>query len=154
MIQKNHVIDGEFMTFDLDHEEYAVALDKVLEILGTEGIQDSDKGDPCVRGVIHIRNQNVPVLDLRCQFGLGANMNEELSAVLLTVFGPGLSKIGLLVDSIRQVIRIKASIVKKAMNEKNDPRVEFILGQVEVEGRTIILLNLDKWGQSLQLNPV
>jgi purine-binding chemotaxis protein CheW len=148
-MQKYHLVDEKFMTFSLNQEEYAVSMDKVLEILGTERILDSDHGDPCIRGVIQSRNHKVQVFDLRCLFGFETRTKKEGSSVLVTVFGPGLTRIGLMVDAIRQVVPIMAGFSEKATAEAGDPRDKFVLGQVEVEGRTIQLLNLDKWEQYL-----
>ncbi len=148
-MQKYHLIDEKFMTFSLNQEEYAVSMDKVLEILGTERILDSDHADSCVRGVIHSRNHTVRVFDLQCLFGFETRAKKEGASVLVTVFGSGLTRVGLMVDSIRQVVPIMAGFSEKLPTEADDPRDKFVLGQVEVEGRTIRLLNLDKWEQYL-----
>lgn len=149
MMQKYHLVDEKFMTFSLNQEEYAVSMDKVLEILGTEGILDSDQADPCVRGVIRSRNHKVQVFDLRCLFGFEPRTKKEGSAVLVTVFGPGLTRIGFMVDTIRQVVPIMAGFSEKTPSETDNPRDKFVLGQVVVEGRTIQLLNLNKWEECL-----
>jgi purine-binding chemotaxis protein CheW len=148
-MQKYHLVDEKFMTFSLNQEEYAVSMDKVLEILGTEGILDSDHADSCVRGIIHSRNHIVQVFDIRCLFGLETRTKKEGSSVLVTVFGPGLTRIGLMVDAIRQVVPIMAGFSEKPPAGVDNPRDKFVLGQVEIEGRTIQLLNLDKWEQYL-----
>jgi purine-binding chemotaxis protein CheW len=150
MTQNHHFVDGKFLVFDLNHEEYAIALGKVLEIVGAKGILDSDHEEACLRGVISIRDQKVPVLDLRCRFGFEPRAKKEDSAVLITVFEPELFKVGLVVDSVRQVMHIRTGILGKPLIEEKDLRAEFIWGRVEVEGRTIMILNSDKWGQYLR----
>jgi purine-binding chemotaxis protein CheW len=150
MTQNQHFIDGKFLVFDLNHEEYAIALGKVLEIVGAKGILDFDHEEPCLRGVVSIRDQKVPVLDLRCRFGFEPRAKKEDSAVLITVFEPELFKVGLVVDSVRQVMHIRTGILEKPPTEKEDTRAEFILVRVKVEGRTIMILNSDKWGQYLR----
>jgi purine-binding chemotaxis protein CheW len=150
MSPNQHFVDGKFLTFDLNHEEYAISLGKVLEIVGAKGILDSDHEEPCLRGVISIRDQRVPVLDLRCRFGFEPRAKKEESAVLITVFEPELFKVGLVVDSVRQVMHIRTGILEKPLTVKEDPRAEFIWGQVDVEGRKIMILNSDKWGQYLR----
>ena len=56
MEQEHFLIEGKYITFVLGREEYGVSLNKVREILGPEGLQDSEQTDPCVRGVMKIRN--------------------------------------------------------------------------------------------------
>ncbi|HXL72048.1 MAG TPA: chemotaxis protein CheW, partial [bacterium] len=84
---KYHFIDGKFITFDLNREEYAIALERVLEIVGPGEISDTDHDDPCVRGVVKVRDLKVPVLDLYCRFGLAARADKEGSSVLVAVLG-------------------------------------------------------------------
>ncbi len=149
MTQNDHFVDGKFITFDLNHEEYAIALGKILEIVGADGIRDSDHEDPCFRGVISIRNQKVRILDLRCRFGFEPRAKREDSSVLVAVFEPGFFKAGLVVDSVRQVIHIKSDFFEKNLNEKKDIRDELIWGKVQIEGRAIRIFNSDKLGQYL-----
>jgi purine-binding chemotaxis protein CheW len=149
MTQDFHFVDGKFITFDLNHEEYAISLGKILEILGAGGIRDLDHENPCFRGVIFIRDQKVRILDLRCRFGFEPRAKKEDSSVLVAVFEPGFFKVGLMVDSVRQVVHIKSDFLKKTPAEKNDIRDELIWGRVEVEGRTIRIFNSDKLGQYL-----
>jgi purine-binding chemotaxis protein CheW len=145
-----HLVNGKFITFDLNHEEYAIAMGRVLEILGADGIQDSSHEDPCFTGTISIRNQKFPVLDLRRRFGFGPREKKQNSAVLVALFEPEQFKVGLTVDSVRQVMHIKDGILEKTPIEKKDARSEFIYGQVETEGRTIHILNWDQLGQYLR----
>jgi purine-binding chemotaxis protein CheW len=149
MEQEFQLPEGKYITFVLGREEYGVSLNKVREILGPEGIQDSEQNEPCVPGVLKIRNQKVPVLDLRCRFGLEMSSTKAGSAVLITTFGAESVLVGLLVDSIRQVLHIKTGLLKKFPLGKGDPRAEFIMGMVQTEGREILLLNLDKDGDLL-----
>jgi len=126
MTSNPHFIDGKFITFDLNHEEYALALGRVLEILGAEGVQDSGHEDPCFRGVISIRNQKFPVLDLRCRFGFEPREKKQDSAVLVALFEPEQFKVGLTVDSVRQVMHIKAGLLEKAPVEKEDQLGQYL----------------------------
>jgi purine-binding chemotaxis protein CheW len=155
MEQEHFLIEGKYITFVLGREEYGVSLNKVREILGPEGLQDSEQTDPCVRGVMKIRNQKIPVLDLRCRFGLETGSTKAGSAVLVTTLGLDSVLVGLMVDSIRQVLHIKSGLLKKSSFIEGDPRTEFIMGVVQTEGREILLLNLDKGGDLLpSLSPV
>jgi purine-binding chemotaxis protein CheW len=149
MTQNYHFVDGKFITFDLNHEEYAISLGKILEVLGADRIRDLGHADPCFQGVIFIRDQKVRVLDLRCRFGFEPRTKKEDSSVLVAIFEPGFFKVGLMVDSVRQVVYIKSKFLEKTPAEKNDLRDELICGEVEVEGRTIRIFNSDKLGQYL-----
>jgi purine-binding chemotaxis protein CheW len=150
MIQNYDFVDGKFITFNLNHEEYAIALGKILEIVGADGIQDSEHKDPCFRGMISLRDQKVRILDLRCRFGFEPKAKKKDSSVLVAVFEPGFFKVGLVVDSVRQVMHIKSDFSEKVLTEEQDLRAQLIWGQVKVEGRTIRIFNSDKLGQYLE----
>jgi purine-binding chemotaxis protein CheW len=137
-------IEGKYITFVLGREEYGVSLNKVREILESVIIEDSGHSDPCVKGVMKIRNQKVPVLDLRCRFGLGAGPAKESYTVLIAAFGPAGVITGLMVDSIRQVLHIQTKVMKKLETAHDDPRADYVMGVVHTEGRPILILNLDK----------
>ena len=149
-MQKYHLIDEEFVTFELDHQEYAVPKNKVLKTLGTEGIIDSDQSELCVLGAVYGKNHKVPVLDLRCLFGFEERTKKEDSLVLVAAFGPESIQIGFIVDSIGTSVPILAGFSEKDNISENDPREKYILGEVLVKGKTILLLNSDKCGQYLR----
>jgi purine-binding chemotaxis protein CheW len=144
MEQELNSIEGKYITFVLGREEYGVSLSKVREILESVIIQDTESTDPCVKGMMKIRNQKVPVLDLRCRFGLAAGPAQDSYTVLIAAFGPTGTITGLMVDSIRQVLYIQAKALEKFPIQNGDPRDEYIMGVANTEGRPIIILNLDK----------
>lgn len=134
---------GPYLTFALGREEYGIAFDRVHEILGPDGIVEADNEKPCFKGTIKIRNQKMPILDLRCHFGLGKNEGKDMGAVLVTAIGEN-GTAGLLVDAIRQVLHIQANCLKPVQVSPEDPRAEFITGSAHIQGRVISLLNFDK----------
>jgi purine-binding chemotaxis protein CheW len=144
MTQRHNLIEGEYMVFVLGREEYGIPLHKVREVLGPEDIHSHEPNEACVTGMIKIHNQMVPILDLYCRFGLPSNPEKEDGAVLITSFGSDGVMVGLLVDSIREVIQIEANFLETTMIPQDDPRSEFVVGLAAVEERVIHLLNLEK----------
>jgi purine-binding chemotaxis protein CheW len=144
MEQGINSIEGKYITFVLGREEYGVSLNKVREILESVIIEESEHHDPCVKGIMKIRNQKVPVLDLRCRFGMGDGPARESYTVLIAAFGPAGVITGLIVDSIRQVLHIHTKVLERIETSQGDPRADYVVGVVNTEGRPILILNLDK----------
>ncbi len=140
--EMNHMA-GPYITFALGREEYGIAFDRVHEILGPDGIVETEAENPCLKGVIKLRNQKMSILDLRCHFGIGKNEGKGTGAILVTAMGEG-GMVGLLVDAIRQVLHVQVNCLKPSKVDPNDPRAGFITGVAHIQGRIISLLNFDK----------
>ena len=69
----------QLVTFNLDNEEYAVAILKVQEIIRMKEITRVPNSPAEVEGVINLRGKVIPVVDLRKKFGLAGKENDEQS---------------------------------------------------------------------------
>jgi purine-binding chemotaxis protein CheW len=150
MMPKYHLIDEEFVTFELDRQEYAVPRRRVLDIRGTEAVGNRDNAESCVRGAIPVRDHQAPVLDLRRLFGSDEKTTMEDSLILAVAFGDDSIPMGLLVDSVGTTVPIMAGFSDKETVSKSDPRDKYILGEVQVTGKATLLLNMEKCGQYLR----
>jgi len=137
-------LEGQYITFVLGREEYGIALNKVHEILGPDGIQEAEIEKPCVKGVLKLRGQKVPILDLFCHFKTEGILVKGGGAVLVTALGVESGMLGLWVEAIRQVLHVDSSCLRRAPVIPTDPRSEFIVGVAQIQGRTITLLSFDK----------
>lgn len=149
MTKNLNSIGGQHLIFLLRNEEYGIPLAQVREILGPEDIQSSEQNATCVSGMIKVHNQMIPILDLYCRFGLKSTPTKGGGAVLVTSFGPHGVMVGLMVDSIREVLPVKGDLLEKSSIPKGDPRSDFVIGLVKTEDRAIYLLNLEKDGDLL-----
>ncbi|MFW6303411.1 MAG: chemotaxis protein CheW, partial [Candidatus Sumerlaeota bacterium] len=61
---------GKYLTFKLGHEEYGIEILKVMEIIKLMEITNVPRTPDYVRGVINLRGKVIPVVDLRCKFGM------------------------------------------------------------------------------------
>ena len=62
--------EGKYLTFALAHEEYGLEILKVREIIGYMEITAVPQTPGHVKGVINLRGQVIPVIDLRSKFGM------------------------------------------------------------------------------------
>ena len=138
------VINGilQLVTFTLGQEEYAVDILKVQEINRMKEITRVPNSPSYVEGVINLRGKVIPVVDLRKKFGLEEKENDEQSRIMIMDI-QGIT-MGLVVDSVSEVLRIPSSTVEPTPPMASNISAEFIKGIAKLEDRLIILLDMDR----------
>jgi purine-binding chemotaxis protein CheW len=132
----------QLVTFTLGNEEYAVDILKVQEINRMADIAKVPNSPSYVEGVINLRGRVIPVVNLRRRFGLGEKDRDARSRiVIMDVQGVTM---GLVVDSVSEVLRIPSGIVEATPPMASDVSTEFIRGIAKLEDRLIILIDMDK----------
>ncbi len=132
----------QLVTFTLGNEEYAVDILKVQEINRMKEITRVPNSPPYVEGVINLRGKVIPVVSLRKKFGLPERENDEQSRIMIMDI-QGIT-MGLVVDSVSEVLRIPASTVEPTPPMASNISSEFIRGIAKMEDRLIILLDMDR----------
>ncbi|GLI53049.1 MULTISPECIES: chemotaxis protein CheW [Thermodesulfovibrio] len=132
----------QLVTFTLGGEEYAVDILKVQEINRMKEITRVPNAPYYVEGVINLRGKVIPVISLRKKFGLPEE--EETSKQRIMIMDIQGITIGLIVDSVSEVLRISTDIVEPPPPMTYSVSSEFIWGIAKLEDRLIILLDMDK----------
>jgi purine-binding chemotaxis protein CheW len=136
---------GKYLTFRLGEEEYGMAILKVREIIGLMDITAVPRAPLHIRGVVNLRGKIVPVLDLRRKFGLpDAELRRE-NCIITAMIEAGADSllVGLLVDSVSEVLRVAASEIEP-VPALHDVQLPFVTGLAKGQGRVRILLDIDK----------
>ena len=136
----------QYLTFTLDGEAYATEISTVREVLEHTDITRVPRTPEYMQGVINLRGNVVPVMDLRLQFGLeSAGVTVDTCIIIIEVNIDGQSTVlGALADSVQEVIDLRPdqlepvptlgtrvnNIFIQAMGKNND-------------GNFIIILNMD-----------
>ncbi len=132
----------QLVTFHLGEEEYAVDILKVQEINRMKEITKVPNAPYYVEGVINLRGKVIPVVCLRKMFGM-AEREDKTQQKIMIMDIQGVT-IGIVVDSVSEVLRIPASIVESAPPMTYSVNSEFISGIAKLEDRLIILLDMDR----------
>ncbi|MCE5312703.1 MAG: chemotaxis protein CheW [Nitrospiraceae bacterium] len=132
----------QLVTFTLGSEEYAVDILKVQEINRMKEITRVPNSPDYVEGVVNLRGKVIPVVSLRLKFGL-ANKEADEHARIMIMDIEGIT-MGLIVDSVSEVLRIPSGIVEPPPPMATSLSAEFIKGIAKLEDRLIILLDMDK----------
>lgn len=102
----------EVLTFSLGSEEYAVDLLKVQEIRSYEAPTRIVNSPPSVLGVLNLRGNIVPVVDLRAKLGL--ELAQFAASTVTIILNVGAGVVGAVVDSVADVVDLAADQIKPA----------------------------------------
>lgn len=100
---------AQVVTFTLAGEEFGVPILEVREIIRMTDITPVPKAPPFVEGVINLRGQIIPVVDLRKRFGIAAEINEATTRIIVIEVNENV--LGLIVDAVDEVLRIPADTI-------------------------------------------
>lgn len=137
-------LDGErkLVVFRLGRETYGIDIGAVAEIGQMQDITHVPKTPAFVEGIINVRGQVLPVIDLRKRFGLEmTGLSRESRIIQVEV---GVYKLGLIVDAVTEVLPITGSMIEPTSPVISSIDTEFIQGVVKAGDRLIILINLEK----------
>lgn len=131
-----------WVTFRLEGESFGLPVSHVQEILRVSGITRVPHAPHPVRGITNMRGRVLPVVDLRLRLGLPEAALDDQSRILVVTSRGRL--MGLLVDSVRQVVRIGRSAIQPPPPDVMTEQSEYILGVVHLMEELVILLEVDR----------
>ncbi len=136
----------QYLTFRLADETYGIEVHKVREILDFPVLTKVPRAPEFMLGVINLRGHVVPVVDLRKRFQLAAGeQTKESCIIVLEIDLAGeLLTIGIVGDSVEEVIDLVQSQIEPPPKLGAQLNTEFILGMGTQGEEFILLLDIDK----------
>ena len=143
----------QYLTFNLAGEEYAVGILKVKEIIEYGTLTRVPQTPLSVRGVINLRGNVVPVVDLAIKFGMPRSpLTNRTCIVIVEVDLDGEhSVMGVIADSVSQVIDLPPSEILPAPAFGTKLKVDFLSGMGKAGAKFVLLLDIDKVLSSAEL---
>ncbi len=144
-VKSNAVSDDpilQWVTFRLDGETYGVNVMQVREVLRYTEIAPVPGAPTYVLGIINLRGNVVTVIDSRHRFGLVPG--EVTDNTRIVVIEAEKHVVGILVDSVAEVVYLRLSEIETAPNVGNDESAKFIQGVCHKNNELLILIELDK----------
>ncbi|MDI6762195.1 MAG: chemotaxis protein CheW [Thermodesulfobacteriota bacterium] len=138
--------EGKYLTFSLAGEEYGIGIRKIKEIIGMMPVTTVPRTPPFVKGIINLRGKVIPVVDLRLKFGMEEMSYTERTCIIVveTRGRSGSVLIGIVVDSVSEVLNIKAADIEETPTFGARLDTDYILGMAKMNGGVKILLDIDK----------
>ncbi len=138
--------EGKYLTFSMADEEYGIGILIIKEIIGMMAITSVPQTPEFVKGIINLRGKVIPVIDLRLRFGMEAIGYTERTCIIVVEItgGTGTIQIGIVVDSVSEVLTISGDEVEDTPTFGTSLNTDYILGMAKMEGGVKILLDIDK----------
>ena len=138
--------EGKYLTFALANEEYGLEILKVREIIGYIDVTAVPQTPHFIKGVINLRGQVIPVVDLRAKFGMETTEVTEQTCIIVVEITQGsrTCSTGIVVDHVQEVLDIAGSAIEEAPQFDASVNTDFILGMGKVGDSVKILLDIDR----------
>lgn len=130
------------LTFTIDDEIYGVKIENITQIIGIQHITYIPNQPEYVKGVINLRGQVIPVMEVRTKFKKPAIEYDDRTCIIVVNKEDML--VGLIVDRVSEVINIKKSDTSPTPDFNEKVKIEYIRGIAHPEGKVVILIDVDK----------
>lgn len=142
----NKAPPGQYLTFFLAGEEYAVGILRVREIIQYDTVTRVPTTPACVRGVLNLRGTVVPVVDLAVKFGLPEVPITRRTCVVIVEVNLEREQavMGLLSDAVSQVIELGPGEIEPPPPFGLNAQTEYLLGMAKSDRKFLLILDLDR----------
>jgi purine-binding chemotaxis protein CheW len=134
-----------FLTFKLDSEIFAIKVEKILEVLELTKITRIPKTPGYIRGVINLRGEIIPVIDLRSLFNVDT-IRDTIDTVIIILDMEHHNKkmmLGAVVDSVHEVIDVIKTKIREVPELGSRYNTQFLLGMIKKDNNFVMLLDID-----------
>jgi len=130
----------QFIVFKLDEQLYGIDIQNVQIIERIKPIMRVPKAPACVKGVLNLRGEIIPVISLREQFDLLTSEHTDKTRIIIVKLDEAM--VGIIVDEVKEVIELAEDQVEAVQNIQGKIKANHILGVGKVDSNIITLLNL------------
>jgi len=136
----------QYLTFELEDEVFALDISKVREVLDFTTVTKVPRTPEFMRGVINLRGNVVPVVDMRLKFGMSKTEKTVNTCIIIAEISiEGETAIlGALADSVQEVIDLEPDQIEPAPRIGTRVRTDFIKGMGKRDNHFIMILDIDK----------
>ena len=143
---------GEYLTFILGTEEYGIEILKVQEIRSYEAVTKIANTPNFIKGVVNLRGNIVPIVDLRMRFKLtNAEYNDTTVVIILNINN---RTMGIVVDGVSDVLQLNSTQISPVPELVSNIDTKYLLGLGSVEERMLILVDIEQLMSSQEMNSV
>ncbi len=132
----------QLVIFKLANEEYGCDIDSVKEVLKMVKITPLPETLDFIEGVINLRGEVIPVLDLRKRIGLETEQSFDNSSIVIVEAAE--RTVGLIVDEISEVLNIEEKNIQESTGEQGGNKAKLIEGVGKAGERLLLILNLNE----------
>ena len=130
----------QFIVFKLDAQLFGIDIQNVQIIEKIKPIMRVPKTPNCVKGVMNLRGEIIPVVNLREQFELEQSDYTDKTRIIIVKLEDAM--VGIIVDEVKEVIEIAQEQIEAVQNIQGKMKINHILGVGKVDENIVTLLNL------------
>ncbi len=130
----------QFVAFSIGDQHYCVDIMQVREIRAWDGASSLPNAPQYVRGVINLRGQIVPVIDLRARFGQGETETENGAVIVVVMIADKLH--GLLVDAVSDILSIRPDAIAAAPETASGSGL--LTGIITIDEQMVAVIGLER----------
>ena len=136
----------QYLSFNLDDEVFALDISKVREVLEYSTVTRVPQTPAFMKGVINLRGNVVPVIDMRLKFGMSSTEKTVNTCVIIVEINlDGESAVlGAMADSVQEVFELEAGQIEPAPKIGTRLNTDFIKGMGKRDDEFIIILDINK----------
>lgn len=137
---------NQYLTFTLRDEDFAIDIAKVREVLDVTTMTKIPQMPSFISGVINLRGNVVPVLDLGCRLGMEPVVPTKNTCVMIveTTIDETIVSMGTVADSVQMVLDLQTSEIEEVPRMGTDINTDFINGMGRQGDKFLVILNIDK----------
>lgn len=132
---------GKYVCFGVGKGYYGIPVDRVVRIIRREEITSVPSAPRFVEGVINLRAEVIPVVNLRARFGLPRETEKKNRIVII---GAQNRHYGLLVDEVRDIVELTEEVIDREASAAVGISDEFITGIARIDRGLIVLLDIPR----------
>lgn len=133
----------QYLTFEIDGEDYGIAIANIKEIISICSITKVPHTVDYIKGIVNLRGDIIAVIDVRKRFMKEERAYDNLTCIVVIEYGE--YSLGLIVDNVREVLYISEEDVVSPPSAKLNYANQFIKNIGKVNGNVKLLLDLDKF---------
>lgn len=141
MVDSTNKGETQLVVFMMNEEEFACDINNVREVVKMLKVTPLPSSKEFIEGVINMRGEVIPVIDLRKRFGLGEGERNEANRIIITEMGSQM--FGLIVDAVSEVARLSNEQIQEAPAQVAGGKTELIKGVGKINDRMIIILDIE-----------
>ncbi|MGN0411571.1 MAG: chemotaxis protein CheW [Lachnospiraceae bacterium] len=131
----------QYVVIQMGNEQYGIDIKYIDNIVRVQHATRVPKVAPYIRGVINLRGEVIPIMNLRKKMDL-PEVEDTKNTRIIIVKLEQLGVIGLIVDEIKEVVTLSVDEIEKVAYDKDDKNI-FLMGVGKHEGNLISLLDLN-----------
>jgi len=143
--EQEEAVQQQYLTFFLADEEYAVGIQRVKEIIEYTAITKVPKVPMWIRGVINLRGNVVPVVDLAVRFGMEERPVTKTTCIVIVEVQQESERavMGVIADAVNQVIDLAPKDIEEPPAFGTRVRLEYLFGMGKLGKKFALILNID-----------